>query len=223
VRDFEPALVVVDPISSFVAAGTQREAGAMLLRLVDFLKLRQATAVFTNLSRAGGVEETDVGISSIIDTWLLLRDIELGGERNRAMYVLKSRGMAHSNQVREFLLTDHGIELKDVYVGPEGVLTGSTRLAQEARERAAAMVRRDEVERRRRDLERKRRALEAQLSAQRAQFEAEEEELQRLIAESETAEDRRQQDRSAMGLSRHADTGEAAGRARRGTTQGNRK
>ena len=98
----------------------------MLMRLIDFLKAQQITALFTSLTHGGdALEQSQAGISSLIDTWLLLRDIELGGERNRGMYVLKSRGMAHSNQIREFLLTDHGIELKDVYVGPEGVLTGS--------------------------------------------------------------------------------------------------
>src|SRR5207253_734634 len=101
------------------------------------------------------------------DTWLLVRQIDLGGERNRGMYVLKSRGMAHSNQFREFLLTEHGIELKDVYVGPEGVLTGSMRVAQEAREQAAALSRKQEIERRQRELEHKRRALDAQVAAQR--------------------------------------------------------
>src|SRR5206468_1972502 len=112
------------------------------------------TALFTNLASPGeaDLERTDLGVSSIVDTWILLRDIELGGERNRGMYVLKSRGMAHSNQIREFLLTDRGIELRDVYVGPEGVLTGSMRLAQEARERASAIQREREETRRRRDL-----------------------------------------------------------------------
>src|SRR5207302_8837882 len=144
--------------------GTADEAQAMLLRLVDALKDRQITALFTNLSSAGeaSLEQTDLGISSIVDTWILLRDIELGGERNRGLYVLKSRGMAHSNQIREFLLTDRGIELLDVYVGPEGVLTGSMRVAQEAREKAVAMTRQQEIERRQREIDRKRRSMEAQ-------------------------------------------------------------
>src|SRR5205085_8499564 len=118
------------------------------------------------------LETTAVGVSSIIDTWLLMRDIELGGERNRGLYVLKARGMAHSNQVREFLLTDHGIELRDVYVGPEGVLTGSMRVAQEARERAAALAREREEDRRRRERGRRRAAIEAQLATLRGELEA---------------------------------------------------
>jgi circadian clock protein KaiC len=110
----------------------------------------------------------------LIDTWILVRDIELGGERNRGMYILKSRGMAHSNQIREFLLTERGVQLRDVYVGPEGVLTGSMRLAQEAREQAAARLRQQEIERMARGLERKRRLLEAQIAALRLEFESEE-------------------------------------------------
>src|SRR5262249_13651339 len=144
---------------------------------------------------------------------------------NRGMYVLKSRGMAHSNQIREFLLTDHGVELKDVYVGPEGVLTGSLRLAQEAREQAAALSRQQEIERRQRDLERKRQALEAQLAALRGQFKAEEEELKLLIAQEQAAADRVRQDQTDMASSRKGDAAAAAAsnRSRRMTPQGGRK
>ena len=121
------------------------------------------------------------------------------------MYVLKSRGMAHSNQIREYLLTDHGVELKDVYVGPEGVLTGTVRLAQEAREQAATLSRQQEIERRQRDLERKRQALEAQIVAQRGQFEAEQDDLKLLIAQEQAAADRAGQNREQMARSRKAD------------------
>jgi len=121
-----------------------------MMLLVDFLKTQQITCMFTSLTRGGAaLEHSEVGISSLIDTWLLLRDFESGGERNRGLHVLKSRGMAHSNQVREFLLTDHGVELRDVYVGAAGVLTGSARLTQEAQEKAALIVRDREVELRR--------------------------------------------------------------------------
>ena len=138
--------------------------------------MQRITALLTNLTSGDeALEKTDVDISSLVDTWLLLRDIELGGERNRAMYILKSRGMAHSNQIREFLLTDRGIELQDVYLGPEGVLTGSARQAQEAREKAAVLLTQEEVEGKRRELERKREALEARIAAMRKEFEAEEE------------------------------------------------
>ena len=219
VRDFKPALVVVDPISNLTAAGTTHEVCQMVVRLIDFLKATQTTAVLTNLTSGGAAEEaTEVGISSLIDTWLLLRDIELGGERNRGMYVLKSRGMAHSNQIREFRLTARGIELLDVYTGPDGVLTGSMRVAQEAREREAAEARRQEVGRRRRELERKRRALEAQMAMLRAQFETEEEELRLLTEQAQADEKQVRQSVAEMARSRKADNGteetQTAARAR---------
>ena len=113
VKAFQPSTVISDPISNFVAAGSEKEAAAMLLRLVDFLKMHGITAVFVNLTSGNGTvsaaaaaaEATDMGISSLIDTWILLRDIELNGERNRGMYVLKSRGTKHSNQIREFVIS----------------------------------------------------------------------------------------------------------------------
>ena len=185
VSEFKPAAVIVDPISNFVTSGTEHETQSMLLRLVDFLKAQQVTAFFTNLTSGGAAwEKTDVGISSLIDTWMLLRDIESGGERNRGLYVLKSRGMKHSNQIREFIITPEGIQLEDVYVGPEGVLTGSMRAAQEAREVAAEQARREEAARRQRDLERKRATLEAQMAALRAEAKAAEEEA-KVIAEQD--------------------------------------
>lgn len=204
--EFDPRLVVVDPISNFVSAGTSREAEAMLLRLVDFLKARQTTAVFVSLMSGGGViEATEQNISSLIDTWILLRDIELGGERNRGLYVLKSRGTAHSNQVREFVLTSEGVELRDVYVGPEGVLTGSMRLAQEAREREAAEQRQQAIARKRREVERKRSALAAQIAALRSDFETQENELELLISAEEASGQRILDIRAEMARSRRAD------------------
>jgi len=226
VKNYRPQIVIVDPISTFLGAGSSAEAESMLMRLIDYLKGEQVTAVFTTLTSGGdAIERSQVGISSLIDTWLLVRDIELGGERNRGICVLKSRGMAHSNQIREFLLTDHGVELRDVYVGPEGVLTGSMRLAQEARERSSALIRREDVERRQRALERKRRALEAQIDAQRAQFEAEQDELRLLIAEGQAAADIEQRDRDDMARSRKADApaGTPNNRPRKPAPQGGRK
>jgi circadian clock protein KaiC len=226
VSDCNPHVVIVDPITNFLKAGREAEAEAMLMRLIDFLKVRQTTVLFTSLTHGGSfLEQSEVGISSLIDTWLLLRDIELGGERNRGIYVLKSRGMAHSNQIREFLLTDHGVELKDAYLGPEGVLTGSMRVVQEAREQAAALSRHQEIERRQRDLERKRQALEAQMASLRGQFEAEEHEVKLLIAQEQAATDAVRQDREEMARSRRA--GEPAdalaARSRRMTSRGARK
>ena len=122
------------------------------------------------------------------------------------MYILKSRGMAHSNQIREFLLTDHGVELRDVYVGPSGVLTGSARLAQEAQEQAAQSSRQQEVERRQIELERKRKTLEAQIAAMRAEFAVQEVELLKIIGQEQAQEAQLAQERVDMGLSRKADT-----------------
>jgi circadian clock protein KaiC len=179
----------------------------MLMRLIDFLKSKQITAMFTSLTGGSSVlEQSEVGVSSLMDTWLLLRDVELGGERNRVMYILKSRGMAHSNQLREFLLTDHGIELEDMYIGMDGVLTGSSRLAQEAREKAAATARGEEIEAKRRELERARQASEAQIAAIRLDYQAKEDELRRAIAQKEACEQRLVQARVEMGHSRKADS-----------------
>ncbi|WAS95563.1 circadian clock protein KaiC [Nannocystis punicea] len=207
IREFDPRLVVIDPISNFITVGTAGEAQSMLLRLVDYLKSRQCTAVFVSLVSGGKglLEATEQNVSSLIDTWILLRDVELGGERNRGLHVLKSRGTAHSNQVREFVLTSHGVELRDVYVGPEGVLTGSMRLAQEAREREAAEARRHAMARKRREIERKRHALEAQIASLRAQAESEELELELLLSAEEAVDRRLTDDRSSMALSRRAD------------------
>jgi circadian clock protein KaiC len=185
VSDLAPDVVVVDPISNLTGAGSTAEATQLATRLVDFLKSSGVTSLFTSLSSNASAEtQTDVGISSLIDTWLLVRELEMDGERNRGLYILKSRGMSHSNQIREFLLTSRGIKLRDVYVGPEGVLAGSSRLGHEARERAAALVARQEIERQTRLLLRRRRALEAQVLALQTDFAAEEDDLQQRIAEA---------------------------------------
>jgi circadian clock protein KaiC len=203
---FNPAIVIVDPLNSFTDGNNTNEVKAMLVRLVDFLKLKQITSLFTSLTSGGStLEQTDVAISSLIDTWLLVRDIELGGERNRGLYILKSRGMAHSNQIREFLLTDHGVELRDVYIGPGGVLTGSARLAQEASERAALLLREQEVERHRVDLERKRRLLEAQITVMRSEFEEQAAETLKIIEQARLREVTLVQDREAMAEQRRRD------------------
>lgn len=183
IRDFNPKCVIVDPLNSFTSDDNANESKSLAMRLIDYLKLNQITAFFTSLtSGSAALEQTNISISSLIDTWLLLRDIEIGGERNRGMYVLKSRGMAHSNQIREFLLTDNGIVLRDVYVGMEGVLTGSARLAQESRDTSEKFLLSQAIEQRKLNLERKRKTLEAQIEALRTGFEAEEAESMKLIA-----------------------------------------
>ena len=209
VEQFGPKVVVLDPVGSLIQAGDQRDAHIMLIRLIDFLKQREITAFLTNLTSAGSaLEKTDVEISSIVDSWLFVRDVELGGERNRALYVLKSRGMAHSNQLREFRLTERGVDLLDVYVGPDGVLTGASRLSQEAREKEAALMRQQEGARKDRERRRKREALEAQIALLRQQFEMDEEEAEISSAQDSSKEKQNAEDRRAMARSRKADTGD---------------
>jgi circadian clock protein KaiC len=206
VNAFKPQVVILDPLNSFIIGDNQTAVKSMLMRLVDFLKTNQITGFFTHLTSGNGtLEQTEVAISSLIDTWLLLRDIEIGGERNRVLYILKSRGMAHSNQVREFLLTDHGVELRDVYVGASGVMTGSARLAQQAQEKAALMIRDQEVELRRIELERKRTTLEAQIAAMRAEFAVQEIASIKIVGQEKAQKAQLVQERVDMGLSRKAD------------------
>lgn len=206
INTFHPQVVVVDPLNAFVMGDNTIEVQAMLMRLVDFLKEKQITGFFTSLTSGGAaMEATNVAISSLIDTWILVRDIESNGERNRGLNVLKSRGTAHSNQVREFLITDHGVELRDVYVGPNGVLAGSARMAQQAREKAEQTVREQEMEYQRLELERKRQALESQIASMRAEFEAQKAEYLRGMQIDRAREDQLIQDRADMGLNRKAD------------------
>lgn len=205
VREFEPAAVVVDPMSALMSAGVTTDVQSMILRLVDFLKSRGITALFTNLGR-GQAESTttEMQISSLMDTWLLLYNRETNGEHNRQLYLLKSRGMAHSNQVREFIMSKNGIKLREAYIGPEGVLTGSARLAQEAKEKAAALIRQQEIERRNRDIGRKRREIAAQIEALQAQLESESAEVDLLASEAGALNDQLAADRTAMAASRQA-------------------
>jgi len=205
VEAFQPHLVVVDPITNFISAGTVAEASCMMMRLVDYLKAREITALLTNLNHAeGALEQSELGISSLIDTWLVLRDIELNGERNRGLYIIKSRGMAHSNQIREFLLTDQGVQLTEVYLGPEGVLTGSARLAQEAKEKAKAVQRTLEIERKRGELERRQRALEAQIAVLQLQFQTDKEEMEQNITGEQVYLEKLEEGRHDMARSRKA-------------------
>ena len=206
VTDFKPQVVVFDPISSFIVGTNDIEAKSMIMRLVDFLKMNQITGFFTCLTTSGDViEHTAINISSLIDTWLLLREIELSGERNRGLYILKSRGMAHSNQIREFVLTDHGIELLDVYIGKEGVLTGSSRILQEAQENADQLLHKQEIERKRSELARKHKALEAQITLLQSEYESTEIELIKSIESDESLIKRSLKEQKTIAKSRQAD------------------
>lgn len=203
---FDPKVVVIDPITNFASTGTKSEVKSMVTRLIDTFKARQITAMFTSLTSGGSAPElSEVGVSSQMDAWLLLRNLGSNGERNRVLFVLKARGMAHSNQIREFVLTDHGADLLDVYVGPSGLLTGSARVAQEARERAETVERKQQLQRKNLDRKNKRAQLEAQIARMRSEFEAEE---QRLLLESSEMDLRGKQvdlDREEMGRARQAD------------------
>ena len=207
INKVKPQIVVLDPIDAFIIGGNETEVKTMLLRLVDFLKMKNITAFFASLTNAGDNQElTDMSISSLIDTWLLLRDIEIGGERNRGLYILKSRGMSHSNQIREFKLTDHGIELLDVYVGPEGVLTGSARLSQEAKNDEEQLLRKQEIERKQFGLELKRAATEAHIVVLKSEFKEEESETLKLIEMEKAKNKRFIQEQKKMAESRKADS-----------------
>ena len=163
-------MVVFDPISNLVTVGITEEVKSMLTRLIDFLKSKQITTLSNSLTMMGNIE-TDVGVSSLMDTWIDLKSVITNGERNRTIDIIKTRGMYHSNQVREFKLTNKGIKIVDVYLGPAGMLTGSARISQISKEKAEKLVRQEEIERKQRELEQKRQTMEAQITELKAQFE----------------------------------------------------
>jgi circadian clock protein KaiC len=213
---FDPKVVVIDPITNFISVGSYSEVKSMVTRLIDTFKARQITAMFTSLTSGDSAAElSEVGVSSQMDAWLLLRNLESNGERNRGMYVLKARGMAHSNQIREFVLTDHGAQLLDVYVGPSGLLTGSARIVQEAKERAEATERKQQLQRKNNELKHKREQLEAEISRMRSEFELEEQGLQRDFREMELRTEQIELDREQMGRARKADLVAAGGNGHR--------
>lgn len=207
INSFGPTVVVFDPINAFVTVDNQSEVKAMMLRVVDFLKMRGITGLFTSLTpnNIESMGATEMYVSSLIDTWLLLRDIESAGERNRGLYVLKSRGMPHSNQIREFRLTNQGIELLDVYVGADEVLTGSARLSQENRDDADRLRRQQEIARKRTSLERRREAMEAQIVVLRSEFEGARAEELDCIEIEEAVSKHLLRDRERMANSRSGD------------------
>lgn len=206
VREFKPKVVIIDPVTNLITIGSNTEVKSMLSRLIDFLKSNQITALFTNLSHTGaGIEQAEFGISSLMDTWISLRDIEICGEHNRGLYVLKSRGMAHSNQIREFLLTDNGIDLVDVYLGPAGVLTGTARIVQESQEKAAKTLHKQEILQKKRELHRRRTAIEAQIAVLNSEFEEAQGEVDKLTQQEEALERAFVEVRTKIGHLRTAD------------------
>ena len=220
--DYKPNVVVIDPISNFLAVGDAGDTKSMLTRLIDFLKTQQITAMFTSLTGSTSeIEHSEVGVSSLMDAWLLVKNIESNGERNRGLYILKARGIAHSNQVREFHLTDHGMELIDAYVGSEGVLMGSARAAQAAREAVSTVEREAARQRKHRELQRKQELYEAQLIALRTQFESERDALLKELDDEQKREGMVANQRLEMARLRHADipveVGNGARKARKGS------
>jgi circadian clock protein KaiC len=203
IEKVKPKSIIIDPVSNLISGSSEREVYSMLMRLMDFLKESGITAVFVSLTGGSdSLESSTVGISSLIDTWILLRDIELNGERNRCLYVLKSRGMAHSNQLREFKMSSKGIKLIPAYVGPGGVLTGSSRLSQEAKERNEGRLRQQEIERRRQQIEQRRLTLQAQIAVLQAESAAADQEAEQLILEDREREQALESDIATMAKSR---------------------
>jgi circadian clock protein KaiC len=218
---FQPRVVVMDPITSLMDSGTASECRAMVTRLVDYLKAGQVTTLFTSLTQGGHtLQQSEAAMSSLMDSWLLLQDIEGNGERNRLLYVLKARGMSHSNQIREFLISDHGVDLVDAYIGVSGVLTGSARVAQGALEKAVVLANQQEAATLKREVERKRAALERQISDLRSDYETEAVELRRIAEQVGTRTSVLGTERAASGRLRQADVSVPMGI---GSARGNSK
>ncbi|MDQ1583256.1 MAG: circadian clock protein KaiC [Microbacteriaceae bacterium] len=211
VTEFDPAVVIKDPVSDLLSTGSGADVSAMLTRQVDFLKSRGVTAMFTSLTSDAAPAQTDEKIISLVDTSILVMSMEGNGEHNRILYVLKSRGMAHSNQIREFLVTSQGIELADVYVGPQGVLTGSARQAQEAKERTDGIMRLEDLEDRRVGLDRRRESVEAQTAALWRAFQDEADVVERQSNHDSTGVEGRADQRAEQGRMRRADSAEPLG------------
>ncbi len=201
-----PAVAVVDGTASLLGGHAHGEVISMLARQFNLFKARGITTMATILTE--GDAETAVGVSSQADTWLLVRNDESNGERNRLLFVLKSRGSANSNQVREFVLTDHGVELVDVYVGPAGVMTGSARISQENRDRDAKLQQQEDLQRRTRELRRGITQGQAQLAALQDELAAQQAELERIAGREERLAADAQAARVAMGTQRWADPGQ---------------
>ncbi len=205
VRDFKPSVVIMDPISNMVSVGSAVEVKSALMRFIDSLKMEGITALFTCLIYGQHQDLTEIGASSLMDTWMSVRDMESDGERNRGLYIIKSRGMAHSNQVREFILSSDGIRLVDVYIGSGVVLTGAARLAREAKDRQEARELEEELERKKREFEARKLSVEAQVAAMQSQLSVEEKELEKIAAEEAERKARLERESVEIARQRHAD------------------
>ena len=199
VKRFKPKTVILDPITNLITVGSISEVKAMLIRLIDFLQTEQITVLFTALTLNTIItEQTDEGVSSLVDAWLLVRDIESNGERNRGMYIMKSRGMKHSNQVREFVISDDGLDLVDVYLGVDGVLTGSAREAQQLSESTIQFLRNHALTRKDLEIQRKRKVLEAKIASLQEEFESVQDELNKSYVEEDLKKEIMEKNRNEL-------------------------
>ncbi|GAB4054675.1 circadian clock protein KaiC [Spirosoma litoris] len=204
IKEFKPAAIILDPITNLITVGSVSDVKSMLMRLIDFLQAEQITVLFTALALTNVLnDQTDESVSSLVDAWLLVRDIEANGERNRGMYVMKSRGMKHSNQVREFVITDKGLTMIDVYLGPEGVLTGSARETQQLQEETGIVLREHALNRKDREIERKRLVLESKIASLKEEFESMQDELNKTYVEDELRKEVMDKNREQMTRNRH--------------------
>jgi len=185
IKEFKPTTIIIDPISNLISVGSEHEVRSMLVRLIDMLKANNITALFTSLNKQTDNFRPDLAeesVSSLVDTWITVRDMEGIGERNRGIFIVKARGMGHSNQVREFVITSNGIELLDVELGPNGILTGAARQSHKIKKTVSDIKLQNEINRNDREIERKRKVLEANIEALKNEFESAEEELSTLKA-----------------------------------------
>jgi circadian clock protein KaiC len=193
-----PSLAVLDSVGSLTHVGAGAEVTSTISRELDLLKSRGITAMLTSLIHEGQGESSAAAVSSLIDTWILLRNAESDGERNRLLFVIKSRGTAHSNQVREFRMTDGGIRLLDVVVGPTGILTGSARARQVAETGAAAATRGADLERRRLAFDHRAAEVEAEIALLRERLASQRAELEGMAVETERDDSARAALQSSM-------------------------
>ncbi len=206
VDEFKPTVVIIDPISTLLSVGDPADVKSVVTRFTDFLKNMKIVGLFTHLTHnTGSTELTETEISSIMDVWIIVRHVEANAERNRVIFVLKARGIAHSNQLREFLLTINGIDIVDVYLGPSGALTGSSRLIQEAKEKTETAARKEEIERLNHELERQKKVTEAKIAVLQAQFEEKADEIRKAAALEERKEQETHKERKEMARQRKAE------------------
>lgn len=204
ILEFKPKTVVIDPITNLVTVGSPGEVQSILTRLLDFMQQHHITVLFTGLAASAPTagDQTDETISSLVDTWIQVRDVELNGERNRALYIMKSRGIKHSNQVREFIISNKGLTLEEVYLGPMGVLTGSAKLAHALQQQTDKALRNQLWERNTKEIKRRARELDLKISALTSEFDAAKENLLKDFENEELKDQILETKRTELGLYR---------------------